>query len=293
MVAVASRSTPGRFYEVVDGRCTCTAASFGRKCRHLESAKQMADAEQAIGERYREMTQEPGPMAHKTIHEAIAAIYRETGYVQKGGKMKVGNESYTYAGEADLIAAVRPSMVDHEVYMHVAQVLNREHDTFTNKYGTLMHHVRLDVMVRFAHGPSGTFVDCMAAGEGIDAGDKATPKALTGAYKYAIRQTFCIETGDDPDGTPSSDFERHTTTNGHREPQSPPSAKTKPTWQAELLGELNEHGMKMADLSDALGEAVTPANYADLINRWLQAHPGQSVRILVRMCAPFETAGVN
>jgi len=293
VVAVASRSVPGRFYEVVDGRCTCTAASFGRKCRHVAAAEHMADAEQAIGERYREMTQEPGPLAHKTIHEALAAIYREVGYVHKSGKVDSFGAKYTYAGEADLIAAVRPSMVDHEVYMHVAQVLNREHESFTNAKGTLMHHVRLDVLVRFAHGPSGTFIDCMASGEGIDSGDKATPKALTGAFKYAIRQTFCIETGDDPDGTPSSDMERHAAANGHREAQPPPSAKTKPTWQAELLGELNEHGMKMADLSDALGEAVTPGNYADLINRWLQAHPGQSVRILVRMCAPFEAAGVN
>jgi len=220
VVAVASRSVPGRFYEVVDGRCTCTAASFGRKCRHVAAAEHMADAEQAIGERYREMTQEPGPLAHKTIHEALAAIYREVGYVHKSGKVDSFGAKYTYAGEADLIAAVRPSMVDHEVYMHVAQVLNREHESFTNAKGTLMHHVRLDVLVRFAHGTSGTFIDCMASGEGIDSGDKATPKALTGAFKYAIRQTFCIETGDDPDGTPSSDQERRepAATNGHRDP---------------------------------------------------------------------------
>jgi hypothetical protein len=39
-------------------------------------------------------------------------------------------------------------------------------------------------------------------------GDKATAKAMTGAYKYALRQTFCIETGDDPDKDPSVDQER-------------------------------------------------------------------------------------
>ncbi len=295
MVAVASSSTPGRFYEVQGGRCTCTAASFGRKCRHVAQTQHMADAEEAIGARYREMTQE-GAMAHKTIHEALAAIYREVGYVQKTGKMKVGSESYSYAGEADLIAAVRPSMVDHEVYMHVAQITNRELGEFTNKYGTLMHHVRLDAVVRFTHGPSGTSVDCMASGEGIDAGDKATPKALTGAYKYAIRQTFCIETGDDPDSTPSAEQER---TAGHLNGSvtaaaaKTPSNRPKPAWQAELLGALNEHGMTMKDLSSLLGEQVTTGNYRELIDGWLFNNPDKTVRILVRLAAPFEAVGAN
>lgn len=296
MVSVASRSVPGRFYEVADGRCNCTAASFGRECRHVAQARQMADAEEAIGARYREMTQlQDGPMAHKTIHEALAAIYREVGYVQKLGKVDSFGAKYTYAGEADLIAAVRPSMVDHEVYMHVAQVLNREHESFTNARGTLMHHVRLDLVVRFTHGPSGTSVDCMASGEGIDSGDKATPKALTGAYKYAIRETFCIETGDDPDGTPSSEQERTAAhLNGSASPVKTPSNRPKPTWQAELLGALNEHGLTMNDLRDVLNvESVTPGNYRDLIDGWLFDNPDKSVRILVRLAAPLEPVGAN
>jgi hypothetical protein len=35
----------------------------------------------------------------------------------------------------------------------------------------------------------------------------AAPKALTGAYKYFLRQTFLIETGDDPDRYASADQE--------------------------------------------------------------------------------------
>ena len=45
-------------------------------------------------------------------------------------------------------------------------------------------------------------MSAMSSGEGSDTGDKASNKALTGAYKYALRQTFCIETGDDPASTP-------------------------------------------------------------------------------------------
>ena len=37
------------------------------------------------------------------------------------------------------------------------------------------------------------------AGEGADAGDKAPYKAMTGALKYALLQSFLLGTGDDPE----------------------------------------------------------------------------------------------
>ena len=37
------------------------------------------------------------------------------------------------------------------------------------------------------------------AGEGADPGDKAPYKALTGALKYALLQSFLLATGDDPE----------------------------------------------------------------------------------------------
>jgi hypothetical protein len=63
------------------------------------------------------------------------------------------------------------------------------------------------VTYRLTHAPSGESEDCQVLGEASDAGDKAAPKALTGAYKYFLRQTFLIETGDDPDRYTSADQE--------------------------------------------------------------------------------------
>ena len=37
------------------------------------------------------------------------------------------------------------------------------------------------------------------AGEGLDSGDKAPYKAMTGALKYALLQSFLLATGDDPE----------------------------------------------------------------------------------------------
>lgn len=141
----------------------------------------------------------------ENIYTAIADIMKEVGYVQKEKKPGL---NYTYAGEAALIQALRPAMVSRGVFMFVKQVLNKHVNSYTNKNGTVMNSVLLDVVITFFHTPSGTFLDVMSSGEGADAGDKAQNKALTGAYKYAMRQTFCIETGDDPDQFSSTEQER-------------------------------------------------------------------------------------
>jgi len=42
-------------------------------------------------------------------------------------------------------------------------------------------------------------VTARVAGEGLDIGDKASYKAMTGALKYALLQSFLLATGDDPE----------------------------------------------------------------------------------------------
>lgn len=133
---------------------------------------------------------------HKNIHEAINAVMEEVGYVKK---QKSQDVKYTFAGEAALIAALRPAMVEHGIYMHVSKIENVSREHLTTKSGTQMVNTLTTGIIRFTHSQSGTFVDSWATGEGFDSGDKSANKAMTGLYKYAMRQTFCIETGDDPD----------------------------------------------------------------------------------------------
>lgn len=131
----------------------------------------------------------------KDIHEAINEVMQEVGYVKK---QKGNNLNYTYAGEAALISALRPSMVEHGIYMHVLKIENVTRESYTTAKGTAMINTVISAIIRFTH-VSGTSIDVASTGEGSDAGDKSANKAMTGLYKYAMRQTFCIETGDDPD----------------------------------------------------------------------------------------------
>ena len=149
----------------------------------------------------------------ENIHQAINAVMNEVGYVKKQRSTGV---NYSFAGEAALIAALRPAMVENGIYMHVLEVKDIRRENTTTKSGTAMINTLISAVIRFTHAPSGTYIDCAATGEGFDSGDKSANKAMTGSYKYAMRQTFCIETGDDPDKFPSPDKTEHTPTEAER-----------------------------------------------------------------------------
>jgi hypothetical protein len=51
----------------------------------------------------------------------------------------------------------------------------------------------------FADVDSGEEIIAKVAGQGLDPGDKAPYKAMTGALKYALLQSFLLATGDDPE----------------------------------------------------------------------------------------------
>lgn len=175
----------------------------------------------------------------ENIHTAILEVMQKVGYVQKGGRITFGVEKYTYAGEADLIAALRPAMIEAGIYMHVLSVTDIKRDMFTNAKGTHMTNTAVNLALRFTHAPSGTFIDVGAAGEGTDSGDKSTPKSLTGAFKYALRQTFCIETGDDPDQQASAEQER----------EAPVNYEV-PDWCKKAAAICKEKGIKFRDIPD-------------------------------------------
>ena len=131
------------------------------------------------------------------ILKAINAVMQEIGYVKK---QKSPNLNYTFAGEAALISAIRPAMVEQGLVMYVSKVYDIQNREYQTKNGAAMVNVTLTADVVFTHAESGESITVQARGEGSDSGDKANNKAMTCAYKYALRQTFMIETGDDPDG---------------------------------------------------------------------------------------------
>ena len=107
-----------------------------------------------------------------------------------------------------------------------------------------MVEVTLDY--EFIDGDSDEILSVPSYGEGRDGGDKAPYKALTGALKYALIQTFLIATGDDPEEERPED--QATPTNGER-PKRLISAE-----QAQALGDLIEQtGTELAKVLEFYG----------------------------------------
>lgn len=141
---------------------------------------------------------------HKSIGAAMLAVYREIGYVQKTGNNTA--QKYKYAGEADLIAALRPVLIKHGIIFYPSHIDAKIDSMVTNTQKgesfdklTYTRHFHATYYFTFEHPASGTSIKVPAIGEGVDNGDKSSYKGATGALKYALRQSFLIETGDEPE----------------------------------------------------------------------------------------------
>jgi len=183
------------------------------------------------------------------LHKAIGAVMAAVGYVKKGGRVSGGGMNYTFAGEADLLKALRPAMVEAGLSMcPVGCELFEHHEMVETNYGPKPSRtVRVIATYRLAH-VGGEYMDLQTAGEGQDKGDKATAKAMTIALKYALRQAFLIETGDDPDRVrPEDDYD------SRQQPSKPKQSAA----HAEIRRMLAGIGAKTRADADALCRLAT------------------------------------
>ena len=126
----------------------------------------------------------------KPLIQAMLRVMKATGMVAKSGRNDFHN--YAYATEADVVATVRPHMVENGLVLipHVDTVSQDQHGNTNIVVNYQLHHV------------SGDFIEFNIAASGNDrnksgVGDKGIYKALTGASKYAMLKLFCLATGDE------------------------------------------------------------------------------------------------
>lgn len=137
----------------------------------------------------------PEYVKHESLIEAMRAVMDECSYVQKRTKVE-GTDEYLVASEADVIATLRPAMVKHGIVGPMPSTIYRLDVTPIDNGCT---HCVIVRDFEFGHTDSEYTIVVTSAGEAIDSSDKAVPKALTCCYKYALRQAFCLESGEDPD----------------------------------------------------------------------------------------------
>lgn len=127
-------------------------------------------------------------MTKLNIHQRINAVMKDLAYVQKEDK-KVNNQ-YKFVSHDAVTAAVRKHLVVHGI-VAIPSVANHTQEGNRTEVDLVVDFVNIDE-------PSDK-VTVNVFGYGVDPQDKGPGKAFSYAKKYAFLQTFCLETGDDPE----------------------------------------------------------------------------------------------
>ena len=182
----------------------------------------------------------------KNVHEAINHVMGRVGYVQKKDSKGL---PYSFAGEADFIKAVRPHLVDVGLVVYQSDVELIERNEFTSKSGAMGINILAKFTWTWVHAVSGTSIEVTTIGESADYGDKAANKAMTAGSKYNLRQTLIIETGDDPDTTPSTEYEQARDRKAAETPnpkEAKKDARSENQWEDNVIAAVMELGLAQA-----------------------------------------------
>jgi hypothetical protein len=134
--------------------------------------------------------------ARLNLRQKLALVRRRLAYVQKRGYNQRSN--YNYVTAADIAGAVGDILAELGVVV-VPRLESISHEPARTGRTGVDHVTHVVMTYTFMDVDTAEEITVKVAGEGLDAGDKAPYKAMTGALKYALLQSFLLATGDDPE----------------------------------------------------------------------------------------------
>lgn len=171
-----------------------------------------------------------------TIYERLIAVMKDVGAVGKN-ETNVA-QRFNFRGIDAVINAVSPAFIKNGVIV-VPNVLDKKYETIEiGAKRTAMGHAQVVVSYTF-YGLEGDSVTATVAAESMDAGDKATAKAMSVALRTALLQTLALPTNEtDAD---ASSYER-----------SPKADKKAPevTYTPEQIDLASDAFSQIADIAD-------------------------------------------
>jgi hypothetical protein len=192
------------------------------------------------------------------IFKAIPAILADVEAIGKNRTNK--QQGFAFRGIDDVMNTLHPLFAKHKVFptCEVSEVTRSERET---KSGGTMFVVTLKAKYTL-HAEDGSNVCTEAAGEAMDSADKATNKALSSCYKYAMFQLLCIP-------TEAVDADAETP-----EPVRPAASKPAPALTADELAYVN-------DCTQAIAAAATEQDLLTNVGQMLPTK-SQAIRDSVR-----------
>lgn len=138
------------------------------------------------------------------IYQAIANVAAELSAVGIGKTSKNQQQGFAFRGIDQVMNTLAPLLSKHRLVV-LPRVLARHCVERVNAKGTALFYTVVEVEYDLVAASDGSRHTVRVVGEAMDSGDKATNKAMSAAYKYAMFQSFCVPT----EGTPDADAETH------------------------------------------------------------------------------------
>lgn len=132
------------------------------------------------------------------VYQAINAVQRQLAAEGISKHRKNTQQGYNFRGIDDVYNVVSPLLGTHGLCILPRMLSRTVTERETAKGGTLFYVV-VDAEFDFVASEDGSKHTVKTFGEAMDSGDKATNKAMSAAYKYALMQAFAIPTEGDND----------------------------------------------------------------------------------------------
>jgi hypothetical protein len=162
----------------------------------------------------------------KNIQSALIAIMRDCEAIGKNKRNTMQN--YNFRGIDDVANELHEHFAKHGVFV-LPEVLTINQVERITKAGGAVFYTTITCKFTFM-APDGSSVSCVAAGEGMDSGDKSTNKAMSAALKYSLLQVFLIPTEEKKDSEEDShEIKPQGNANGPAKGTAPPKGNNAPT----------------------------------------------------------------
>lgn len=129
----------------------------------------------------------------KKIYKAMQNVMRDICERGIGKDSKNKDQGFNFRGIEAAMNALAPLLVNHGIVCVPRHGAPQRFDRITKSGGTLSF-VNIVSEFDLIHVDDGSSVTITTNGEGMDSSDKATNKAMSTAFKYALFQAFVVPT---------------------------------------------------------------------------------------------------
>ncbi len=181
----------------------------------------------------------------KGVYAKVVAVMQEIGAVTKS-RMNL-QQKYPYRGIDDFFNELHPIMAKHGlVFEPSTEIL--QNDVRVLGSGTQMNFITIQLSINFADENGQKTTPCRNVGVGMDSGDKAVYKAIAGAVKYFVQNTFSVPTEEmkDPEDD-RADANKMLEPKGKQEPKQQSAAAKKAEMKQLLVDAHKSFGAILKD----------------------------------------------